>query len=110
MSRVFFNNNTLKYLDDFKDKLPFNNKINEFKNFLKHEKYDINDICINDLSIHIFKGTDYLNNIKYLSSNEKILNQDNITNENKLLKDSNLIVDELIYNPKIIFGLKTSKF
>jgi hypothetical protein len=111
MSRVFFNNNSIYAINNFNSSYKSESFINKYKKYFNfiNKKYDINDFCINNLSINIFKKQKYSDNLNYFSTNKNIFIQDNIINQNNILENSNLKLTELIYNPKNYFWFEKVK-
>ncbi len=112
ISEQCFNQNSIHFLNHakYKNNQNFKQFFKEFDDWIKDNKIDKDDFCIDGSAVLATYGLRDCKDFDYLSINDKILETKNIHLHNAHMQDFGFIIDELIYNPKNYFYYNGYKF
>jgi len=114
LARVFFNNNSLHYLNNavIQDYPKYNRLVGELKDWMAKNKYDSDDVCITASSVMSAFGMREGQDLDYLyGGNVKPIQGNPLINEhNKEIGNYTIGKDEIMYNDNNHFYFNGVKF
>lgn len=114
LSRVFFNNNSLSYLNSatIQNYPKYNHLLGELKDWIKQNKYDSDDVCVTASSVMSAFGMREGQDLDYLYGGNVVPMVGNplINEHNKEIQDYTVNKDEIMYNDFNHFYFNGIKF